>query len=131
MTDESMVKQPSSAEVMAECQELIATAQAGGLATLSRTRLERATMLLCHPNMMMASSQYQLQQIGEAVRLLLLAKMSQESEARSSAIADKAVWVAKVTLVFVIVQLIIAVPPTIDIVRGWMYEPAKEQQPAR
>ena len=91
-----------------ELAKLVSLAANGGLATTSRKDLERHAQILTTPHAQIAASRDQMHQIGETVRLMLIVRMSEESDRRALIVASAALVVAFVALVVSFAQLWVA-----------------------
>jgi len=103
-----------------ELQGVVDAANSGKLIGATRKELEQYAYLVCHGFMSMHGSPTQISQIGDTIRLLLMVRISEETQNEGMKIALTALKVSKYALYLVGVQIVLSLPPLVDIIRGWV-----------
>jgi len=102
-----------------ELQKVVDKANSGELINATKKELEHYAVLVCHGLMNQHGNPIQISQIGDTIRLLLLVRISEETQNEGMKIATAGLKISKYALLLVIVQIVLALPPIIEIVRKW------------
>lgn len=81
----------------------------GDISKASKAELERYAVMLARPSASSAFGQRDFPQVCETVRLLLLVRISEESNREATRIAKTALWIALVALLASVIQAVVEV----------------------
>src|SRR5277367_478075 len=91
-----------------ELQKVVDKANSGELINATKKELEHYAVLVCHGLMNQHGNPIQISQIGDTIRLLLLVRISEETQNEGMKIATAGLKISKYALLLVIVQIVLA-----------------------
>jgi hypothetical protein len=117
---------------VADYAQLSKDFKSGRLLQASRKELEHYATMVCLPGMAGEFPAATWPQVAETVRLMLLVRISEETQNEALAVVRRATRVSQWALWLVLVQIVLALPPLIETVQKWRSlsappSPAKSQ----